>query len=64
MIPKLSKPVMLHLEREVVNTFSFTNEQRIAFLGSDDYLTIILLAHENNWASVEVKMNENNYFMS
>lgn len=61
---KMSKPVMLHLERMIINTFSLNNEQRIAFLGSDDYLPIILLAHEDKWASLEVKMNDNDYFMN
>lgn len=62
MTPKLSKPVMLHLEREVVNTFSFDREQLLNFIGSDAYLEIILLAHENKWTTVEVKMCEHDYF--
>jgi len=30
---------------------------------SDQYLDFIQLAHKDNWASLEVKMNDNNYFL-
>lgn len=49
---------------KVKTTFDLSAKQRDALDASPDLQVILQLAHENKWASVEVLMNKNDYFLS
>ena len=51
-------------EQNINSTFGFNPAQYNRFIVSPRYLEMIQLAHENNWATLEVKMSDNDYFMS
>lgn len=58
----MNKNEMIQMERMIVRTYDFSAEQHFRLEESQDYDTIVKLAHEDKWASVEVKIAENDYF--
>ncbi len=49
---------------QLKTTFDLKAKQRDALDKSPELQEILQLVHENKWTTVEVKMNENNYFES
>lgn len=45
------------------NAYELKAGQRDNLDRSDDYLEILQLVHNDKWATVEVLMNKNNYFI-
>jgi hypothetical protein len=59
----MNKIQIERMEQMISSTFGFNAAQHNRFIMSDQYLDLIQLAHKDNWASLEVKMNDKNYFL-